>query len=145
MDFSQTWFIIVIIIIGMWWLYQSTMENYLQNDPEILRLKNKLLPVFPEIANTVVLKGKKSYTIGKYKIHLCIQDENGQIYDDNMLTYVFLHELAHCINNEIGHGHKFESVFQNLLDRAEFYNLYDPKVPRIRNYCSVQKSHTSIK
>jgi hypothetical protein len=122
-------------------LYQLSVEKYLQNDPDILRLKNKLLPFFPEISNTVVLKGEKSYTIGKYKIHLCIEDETGNLYDDNMLTYVFLHELAHCINKEIGHGYKFESIFKSLLERAEYYNLYDPKKPRIRNYCSVSKKH----
>lgn len=139
MDFSQKWFIVVVIVIGIWWLYQLSVEKYLQNDPEILRLKNKLLPFFPEIANTVVLKGDKSYTLGKYKIHLCIEDENGNVYDDNMLTYVFLHELAHCINKEIGHGDKFEAIFQSLLDRAEYYKLYDPRKPRIKNYCSVSK------
>ena len=80
MDFSQKWFIVVVIVIGIWWLYQLSVEKYLQNDPEILRLKNKLLPFFPEIANTVVLKGDKSYTLGKYKIHLCIEDENGNVY-----------------------------------------------------------------
>jgi hypothetical protein len=143
MDFSQKWFIVVIIIIGIWWLYQLSVENYLQNDPEILRLKNKLLPFFPEITNTVVLKGDKSYTLGKYKIHLCIEDENGKMYDDNMLTYVFLHELAHCINKEIGHGDKFEAIFQSLLDRAEYYNLYDPRKPRIKNYCSISKKRVN--
>lgn len=140
MDFSQKWLIVVIIIIGIWWLYHLSVESYLQNDPEIVRLKNKLLPFFPEITNTVVLKGDKSYTLGKYKIHLCTEDENGNVYDDNMLTYVFLHELAHCINKEIGHGDKFEAVFQSLLDRAEYYNLYDPRKPRIKNYCSVSKN-----
>jgi len=139
MDFSQKWFIVVVIVIGLWWLYQLSVEKYLQNDPEIVRLKNKLLPFFPEIANTVVLKGDKSYTLGKYKIHLCTEDENGNVYDDNMLTYVFLHELAHCINKEIGHGDKFEAVFQSLLDRAEYYKLYDSRKPRIKNYCSVSK------
>lgn len=140
MDFSQIWCIIVIIIIGVWWLYQLSIESYLQNDPDILRLKNKLLPYFPELSSTVVLKGEKSYTLGKYKIHLCIEDENGRLYDDNMLTYVFLHELAHCLNKEIGHGDKFESIFQKLLNRAEYYKLYDPKIPRIRNYCSISNT-----
>jgi len=145
MDFSQKWFIVVVIVIGIWWLYQLSVEKYLQNDPEIVRLKNKLIPFFPEIANTVVLKGDKSYTLGKYKIHLCTEDENGNVYDDNMLTYVFLHELAHCINKEIGHGDKFEVVFQSLLDRAEHYKLYDPRKPRIKNYCSVSKKRVNIK
>ena len=119
-----------------------SQTQILQNDPEILRLKNKLLPFFPEIKNTVVLKSDQSYTIEKYKIHLCIEDETGKVYDDNMLIYVFLHELAHCINGEVGHGDKFEAIFQTLLYRAEKYKLYDPKKPRIKNYCPLPKELT---
>ena len=106
---NNKWIIVVILVILIlvgWGIYQKKLtDRFLENDPSILRLKNKLLPFFPEIANTLVLKGNKSYTVRKFKIHLCIEDENGRLYDDNMLTYVFLHELAHCLNTkELGHG-----------------------------------------
>lgn len=129
--------LILVIIIGGLWVFQYTREKFLENDPAVVRLKNKLLPVFPEILNTVVLKGDKSYTLRKYKIHLCTEDENGNLYNDNMMTYVFLHELAHCLNiNELGHGKSFYNIFENLLNRAEKFGLYDSSIPRIQNYCS---------
>lgn len=131
--------LLIVIIVGCLVFYYNWVENQLKNDPLIIRLKHKLLPVFPEIANTVVLKGTKSATYRKYKIQLCTEDKNGNVYDDNMLTYVFLHELAHCLNNEIGHGPKFHSIFKQLLNRAEKNNLYNSSVPLVSNYCNYKK------
>jgi hypothetical protein len=131
--------LLVVIIISCLILYYKRVENQLKNDPVIIRLKQKLLPIFPEISNTVVLKGTKSSTFRKYKIQLCTEDKNGNLYDDNMLTYVFLHELAHCLNDEIGHGSKFHHIFQQLLNRAEKNNLYDPSIPLVSNYCNYKK------
>jgi hypothetical protein len=120
-------------------IHQHFQESFLEKDPFVVRLKNKLLPFFPELKNVVVLKGENSFTLRKYKIHLCTEDENGMLYDDNMMTYVFLHELAHCLNKEFGHGKKFQIIFQNLLDRAESFGLYNPNIPRVQNYCPKKK------
>jgi hypothetical protein len=134
------WFVFFIIVCLIFLLiHQHFQETFLENDPFVVRLKNKLLPFFPELSNIVVLKGESSFTLRKYKIHLCTEDENGMLYDDNMMTYVFLHELAHCLNKEVGHGQKFQMIFQNLLDRAEKFGLYDPNIPRVQNYCTKKK------
>jgi hypothetical protein len=133
--------LILVIVVGGLWVFQNNQETILKNDPVVVRLKNKLIPFFPEILNTVVLKGNKSYTLRKYKIHLCTEDENGNLYNDNMMTYVFLHELAHCLNvNELGHGKNFHLIFEDLLNRAKKFGLYDPSIPRIQNYCQNKKS-----
>ncbi len=80
------------------------------------------------------MKGNASFTINKHKIYICTES-NGEIYDDNMLTYVILHELAHTICVQIGHGKQFQKIFQSLLDRAERHYLFDPYKKRIENYC----------
>lgn len=110
-------------------------EEQLTKDPRILYLKNKLYPIFPELEKTKLMKSNNgSYTINKYKIFICTE-KNGVRYNDNMLIYVILHELAHVLCNEIGHTQKFMDIFNQLLNRAEKYGLYDPNIKRIDNYC----------
>lgn len=106
-------------------------------DSEILRLGKMLQPVFPELNDIKLMKGSSSYTINKYKIYICLRDrKTNVIYTDNMLVYVILHELAHTLCDEIGHTKKFIYIFKNLLHRAIRYNLYDPDIPTVKNYCS---------
>ena len=80
-----------------------------------------------------------SIMVNKQKIYLCTET-NGEVYDDNMLTYVTLHELAHTLCPEIGHGKQFQDIFQTLLGRAERHKLFDPHKPRVENYCKAGAS-----
>lgn len=118
----------------LWFLFSTTYENYMENDPTIQKLRQKLVPVFPEINHIKLMKGNSSYTINKKKIYICTEKQ-GQIYNDNMLTYVILHELAHTLSPDIGHNHKFMLIFKALLERAERHGLYNPSLPRVENYC----------
>ena len=111
------------------------MEKYLEEDPMLVRLREKLMPIFPEMNKVILLRGTKSYTINKKRVHLCLKDEQGNYYDENMLIYVTLHELAHVKCDEIGHTKKFHQIFEDLLKRATQYKVYDPKKPIIKNYC----------
>lgn len=109
-------------------------DEYMEMDPVIVLLKDRLIYTFPELNNVKLMKGTSSYTINKYKIYICTE-HNGVQYDTNMLTYVILHELAHVMTPEIGHGQDFVVQFNKLLDRAYFAGLYDPNKPRVENYC----------
>jgi Zn-dependent peptidase ImmA (M78 family) len=81
-------------------------------------------------------KGDKSYTINKENIFMCLKDENNKYYDDNMLIYVLLHELAHVLNHhDVGHTEMFHTIFDALLDKATEMKIYDPSIPLVRNYC----------
>jgi hypothetical protein len=110
-------------------------EKFVEDDPMLIDIRKTLEPVFPDINTVILLKGKKSYTINKKKIHLCLFDKDGKYYDKNMLIYVTLHELAHVRCDEVGHTDKFHTIFSDILDTASRKGIYDPKKPIIKNYC----------
>lgn len=128
-------FIFTISLIMSLYIAIRIKERYEEDDPMLKELKNILQPVFPDLDTVILLKGKKSYTINKKRIHLCLTDENGSYYHKNMLIYVLLHELAHVRCDEIGHTEKFHRIFADLLKTAETHGLYDPRIPTIRDYC----------
>lgn len=126
--------VFIAVLIG-WYVLSERYEYYMENDPDIVRLKLMLYPVFPEIDYVRIIKSTDaSYTIDKSKIYLCTE-HNGERYDDNMMTYVILHELAHTLTAEIGHGVEFRQTFETLLSKAQRNGLYDPNRPRVENYC----------
>lgn len=119
---------------SLWYIWKTRHDDYMERDPLIVNLKTLLLPTFPELSLVKMMKSDASYTINKSKIYLCTE-HNGQQYDDNMLIYVILHELAHVLTREIGHGPEFMAKFDSLLTRGTVARLYDPLKPRIQNYC----------
>lgn len=124
-------------------------------EPKLKTLSDKVSQMFSEdvqysgilsninkkrLLNEISLfKGNKSYTINKEQIYMCLKDEKNNYYDDNMLIYVLIHEIAHSICDEIGHTNKFHRIFDALLAKAEEMNIYDSTQPLIRNYCNYKK------
>lgn len=83
-----------------------------------------------------VTEGPKSFTINKREIFLCLKDKNdARYYDLNSLIFVFLHEMAHVLCDEVGHTQKFTQIFKELLEHAHYYGVYDPTKPFVKNYC----------
>jgi hypothetical protein len=111
-------------------------EKYLEDDPMLVDIRETLQPVFPDINNVILLKGQKSYTINKKRIHLCLTDKDGKYYDKNMLIYVTLHELAHVRCNEVGHTEKFHKIFKEIQNVAIKHKVYNPDIPIIKDYCN---------
>lgn len=126
--------IVIVILFGLFYVITSLREDQLSKDPKIVELKAKLSPVFPELLRVKMMKGSSSYTLNKHKVYICTE-KNGVTYDDNMLIYVILHELAHVLCDEVGHTPKFINIFTRLLQRAEHYGLYDSSLQRVANYC----------
>lgn len=84
------------------------------------------------IANT-------SYVVDKGdKIAMCLRI-NGQLHDINILTFVFIHELAHIAIDAYGHPAEFWQTFKILLDAATAIKIYTPinysKTPE--DYCGL--------
>lgn len=125
--------LIIIIIVS---IISQCKEFYLKDDPILHVLKHDLEPVHPIIKQLSLYVGNKSYTINKEKVFMCLKNENKKYYDKNTLYYVLLHEVAHVLNDEIGHTDKFNKIFDELLDKATQLGLYNPNVPIPENYCS---------
>jgi hypothetical protein len=118
-------------------------DNYedKEQDPYILELINELsvIPSVKDIIHRSGLKffdGRKSYTINKKYIFICIYDKDGKKYPKNQLVLVLLHEIAHAICDEVGHTKKFHQILDDLLEVAHQKKLYDPTITPIIGYCT---------
>lgn len=144
----------LLIVGGSMWLVITQVEEFtLQSDPKLKILKEKVHPLFSkdkiydgvleplnnrkDILNEISLyKGDKSYTINKHKIFLCLTDENGEYYNDMMLLHVLIHEICHCLCDEIGHTEKFNVMLESLLDEAHKMGVYNKNYELIQDYCT---------
>jgi len=126
---------VCLIIILLWIIGHQIKEHHQQDDPMLHRLKEVLKPVHPAIETLKLYKAKKSYTINKSKIFLCVKDKNGEYYPLNMLIYVLLHELSHFLNTkDVGHTEEFHRIFDELLLKAAQIGVFNPSIPIIQEY-----------
>lgn len=67
-----------------------------------------------------------SYSVNKEQILFCLTARNsdGNLIDDNTLSYVGFHELAHLATDEIGHTDTYWDNFKWLLGIARDNGLY---------------------
>jgi len=69
-----------------------------------------------------------SYSINKgEQIHMCLRRRSGpdeSLIDENVMTFVALHELGHVCTESIGHGPDFWNNFGWLIKEAEAAGLY---------------------
>jgi len=97
--------------------------------PQITRIRknfrpddaSRFLEATPDAQHT-------SYSVNKgEQVHLCLRQRNGpdeSLVQENVMTFVALHELAHCATETIGHGPDFWNNFGWLLKEAESNGLY---------------------
>lgn len=145
-------FLLLVIILSILFITTNIEEFALQDDPKLHELKQAVEPLFSknikydgvletinkrDLLNEIsMFKGDKSYTINKEKVFLCLTDKNQQYYEMNILLYVFLHELAHCLSTTIGHDKNFNNIFDALLKKATELKIYDPSKPMDQDYCT---------
>ena len=79
----------------------------------------------------------RSYTIDKHDMRLCLENDDGEYYDDNMLIYATLHELAHIFCDEIGHTDKYGRIFNRLLNIEEKVGVYNKSIKLPKEYCGI--------
>lgn len=68
-----------------------------------------------------------SYTVDKQKVFMCLRQRNTQeeLVDENIITFVALHEMAHVGTASIGHTPDFWNNFAWLLQQAESLGVYE--------------------
>ena len=130
-------------------------QNY-NNDATVHRLINNWEKgvSIKEIGN---METDAAYVINKQYMSFCLQDtpngsstKNTNVEDTNLMTYVAIHELAHIMSVEIGHGPEFIQNFEFLLAYAKKLKYTDPflnkeaplyiqlnKLNTADNYCGV--------
>jgi len=136
-------FLICMIIILL--IRKENSEYYKKHAPELHKIQEKLTTMIPYFTPDQRLRLKKlkirpdikSYTVNKHDMHLCLEDDNGSYYDDNLLIYVTLHELAHIFCDEIGHTENFYKIFNKLTDIAEKVKIYDSSISLPKEYCGI--------
>lgn len=129
--------ILGILCIVYYFLFFNQYDRYTTfYDPKLEELRQRLIPSIPEFKNIAMSGSNQSFTLNKRDVHICTKDELGRYYEDNMLIYVMLHELAHVLCNEVGHTEKYRSIFTELLNRAEKAGVYDSSTPPLDNYCN---------
>jgi hypothetical protein len=132
----------LLLFLGIWLIiyvvyqYFNVIETY--EDPMTIAIQAKLVQIDPRAALLSISASDQSFTEDKRRTYLCLKDKNGKYYDDNMLMYVALHELAHAISKQNDPNHttsEFRENFQQLLDKAAVLKLYDPRIPIDYSYC----------
>lgn len=147
---------LVLIVSVVLIISKQVKEHYLQDDPVLKDLDAKFRGFFNKkkhwdypldslnarnVMDEIDLyRGNKSYTINKQKVYLCLKDQNKQYYNQNMLTYVLAHEIAHVLNNEVGHTEKFNTIFDALLSKMSQEGVYDPSKRIDDQYCALGDS-----
>lgn len=142
----------ILVAIALYFIINKQLEeHYGQDDPKLKEIKSKFNDFFSQdriwekpldmlnyrniMKETTLYKGNKSYTINKEKVYICLKDENGNYYNNNMLVYVFGHEYSHVLCESIGHTEEFHTIFQALLLKLAEDGIYDPKLPIEEDYC----------
>lgn len=69
-----------------------------------------------------------SYSVNKGEhVHMCLRQRNEreELVNENVITFVALHELAHCGTTEVGHTPLFWNNFAWVLKKAEEIQIYE--------------------
>ncbi len=112
-----------------------------EGDPEhkgaVMRLKSRYRP--DRLSEGRIDRRYSSYTINKgEEMVLCMRsrDEKDNLYDDNLVFYVVLHELAHVASVTEDHREEFHVNFRYLLRKASEWGLFTKQTHRF-DYCGV--------
>ena len=86
-----------------------------------------------------------AYVINKQYMSFCLPENTSKTIDNlNLMTYVGIHELAHIMSNETGHGDEFIQNFEFLLNYAKTLNYYDPIIKKeLPVYIQLNKLNTA--
>jgi len=123
------------------------MQKKYPNDESVIRMNERFN------SENITESGKNnqytSYSVNKgEKIVFCIRqkDEDETIVDENTLTFVSIHELAHIMTKSVGHTPEFWNNFKRLLKEAVANNLYEKEdyTSNPKEYCGIKVSDSPL-
>jgi len=128
--------ILILFVVALYAL--APRRHTTSKDPTIQQIRQNFTKIDPKYANVPLQEGDSSYTENKEVIVLCIKDpETKKYYDMNTLMYVALHELAHMVSKNHGHGDEWRANFDRLLKDGSKVGIYDPRIPIPERYCGI--------
>lgn len=130
---------VLFIGIAALFAYDFYISRMTSDDHPILnQIRLNLMKINPKFGQIPLHVGRKSYTVYKSVITLCLKDPiTDKYYPMNMLMYVALHELTHVVTYSQGHGPEFKNNFREVLKIAVEKGIYDPTIPILQSYCGV--------
>lgn len=121
-------------------LVKYMKKTYPENE-DVKRLVKRFNP--RQIKETLPTSKYTAYSENKgEKLAFCVttKKKNNELIDENTLTFVAIHELAHIASKSIGHNDEFWNNFKFLLDNAVKIKIYKPIDYKKKNksYCGMQ-------
>ena len=128
-------------------MLKALVEKCASSHPD-LSVTTRMVDNFDDsvLSETSLSSSQVAYSENKGdKIALCldVERDGGGPIDDNTLTFVALHELAHVGTKSSGHTTEFWDNFRFILDRAVeagFYSPVDYSKSPVR-YCGTMITH----
>ena len=120
------------------------LESTVPDKPQVVQLTrnfeanpNRFKEATPDAEHT-------SYSVNKgEEVHFCLRQREGgdeSLVNEEIITFVAIHEMGHMITKSIGHGPDFWNNFAWLLQEAEKIGVYSHKDFRAHpvSYCGMK-------
>jgi hypothetical protein len=108
-------------------LFDILLQKF-PDKPQVKRMKQNFLADPDRFIEATPDAKHTSYSVNKGEsIHLCLRQRRGadeSLVDENVITFVGLHEMAHTITQSIGHEPEFWNNFGFLIREAEAAGIY---------------------
>ena len=125
----------------------KAMKNKYPDDKDVARMNERFNP--DNITETGKNNQYTSYSVNKgEKVVFCIRqkDDAESIVDENTLTFVAIHELAHIMTVSVGHTKEFWDNFKKLLKEAVELKIYikEDYSNNPKEYCGIKVSDSPL-
>jgi hypothetical protein len=104
------------------------LEATFPDKPQVIMLKKNFDAEADRLGEATPADEFTSFAVNKGEsIHFCLrQRENGDesLVEENIITFVSIHEIGHTITKSVGHGPDFWNNFGWLLQEAERIGIY---------------------
>lgn len=125
----------------------SLVDSLEEDDRKgIKRLKKRYNP--DQLSETGLGAKYTSYSVNKgEKISICVRQTDNSFINDNIIIFVFIHELSHVMTEEVGHTPKFWDNMAYLLEQGEKIGIYVPEdySENPVDYCGMEINSTPYK
>jgi len=125
----------------------KAMKNKYPDDKDVTRMNERFNP--DNITETGKNNQYTSYSVNKgEKVVFCIRqkDDAESMVDENTLTFVAIHELAHIMTVSVGHTKEFWDNFKKLLQEAVELKIYTKEDynNNPKEYCGITVSDSPL-